>query len=324
MLEFAKSGQVFCGRNSKRTYFYQVMVVFGLGFVQGVFFCSSSAQAAICFLPDCADKILEFQGGDDETAKACRESGYELYSNLVCSEYSKIEYCPSNPNYIKCNDRKWCIENGYNVPPDTCNIPKYPDEKCPNNQPLYKSCVIDYERACNEEDEDYVSECEEGWKLDPSNLCSYSTQYGKCCNMCSDYPYEEDDIPRGYQKAGSCLACGNIIKYKTELNDCAGKGFIRCDHGGQIGTEVCWRGDEKWYKECCGYECDLESCPKGTECRLEGCSNLYCIIGCSVNYTDYCVRPIEDCSLLGYTSTACGGEKLICPYDTAKFFCIQI
>lgn len=234
MLGFLKSGQGIFDRKKANIHYYLnitnwriCMLIVVLEGAQVL-----PAHAAICFLPDCAEKVLEFQGGDDETAKACRESGYELYSNLVCSEYSKIEYCPSNPNYIKCNDRKWCIENGYNVPPDTCNIPKYPDEKCPNNQPLYKSCVIDYERACNEEDEDYVSECEEGWKLDPSNLCSYSTQYGKCCNMCSDYPYEEDEIPRGYQKAGSCLACGNIIKYKTELNDCAGKGFIRCDKGG--------------------------------------------------------------------------------------------
>ena len=304
MLEFAKSGQVFCGRNSKRTYFYQVMVVFGLGFVQGVFFCSSSAQAAICFLPDCADKLLEFQGEEDETAKYCRDHGYTLFTNLVCSSYSKIERCSANNNYIKCNDYQWCIEHGYATTPDTCVVPKYPDEQCPNELRLYKDCKLDYERACLEEDEDYVSTCQDGWMLDKDELCSYSNMYGKCCNVCADYPYKESEIPKGYQKAESCLACGNVIKYKIELNDCAAQGFILCDKGGQIGTEVCWRGDEKWYKECCGYECELAACPAGTECRLEGCSNMYCIIGCSVNYTDYCVRPIEDCSLLGYTSTA--------------------
>ena len=149
MLGFLKSGQGIFDRKKANIHYYLnitnwriCMLIVVLEGAQVL-----PAHAAICFLPDCAEKVLEFQGGDDETAKACRESGYELYSNLVCSEFSKIEYCPSNPNYIKCNDRKWCIENGYNVPPDTCNIPKYPDEKCPNNQPLYKSCVIDYERA---------------------------------------------------------------------------------------------------------------------------------------------------------------------------------
>lgn len=39
-------------------------------------------QAAICFLPDCADKVVE--DVKDDSAEKCKAEGYENYQNRVC------------------------------------------------------------------------------------------------------------------------------------------------------------------------------------------------------------------------------------------------
>ena len=259
MQEKKKSGPVCCGQNLRKLRFYRgvsyVALCLGIGGGLGWLGLENMAQAAICFLPDCGDKILEFQGDANLSTKYCRDAGYTYYELGQCPPYYHQEVCPENSHYLKCDAQKWCEDNGYNTLPEECVVPQYADEQCLNGLNYYKQCKEDLARACSEENPDYVSECQEGWKLDDDELCSYSPLYGKCCNECEDYPYEEDEIPQGYQKGESCLACGDITKYKSKLKDCAGDGFIQCANGGKTGTEVCWRGDEKWYKECCA-PCD--------------------------------------------------------------------
>jgi|GEM_PF-1202921 hypothetical protein len=209
------------------------------------------ADAAVCFLPDCTEKPI---GSADPNGRICRSGGYLPYGELTCSEFSYVEYCPEDASYIKCNDKKWCEDNGYTVLPEDCVVPDYAEGQCPNGLELYRECKTDYARACGEEDEDYVSECQEGWKLDEKELCVYSPLYGKCCNECLDYPYEAGKIPSGYHEGESCLSCEGL-RYQKEINDCAGDGFVQCSKGGKTGTEVCLSGNDKWYKECCS-ECD--------------------------------------------------------------------
>ena len=259
MQEKKKSGPVCCGQNLRKLRFYRgvsyVALCLGIGGGLGWLGLENMAQAAICFLPDCGDKILEFQGDANLSTQYCRNAGYTYYELGQCPPYYHQEVCPDNNHYLKCDAQKWCEDNGYNTLPEECVVPQYADEQCLNGLNYYKQCKEDLARACDEENPDYVSECQNGWKLDDDELCSYSPLYGKCCNECEDYQYEEDEIPQGYQKGESCLACGDITKYKKELYDCAAEGFIQCDKGGQTGTAVCWRGDEKWYKECCA-PCD--------------------------------------------------------------------
>ena len=321
MREKKKSGLFCCGQNSKKLRFYRgaMAVVSGLSLVGGLVLFSVVAQAAICFLPDCQDKPMKFEPSGVEQ---CLAAGYESTSSRICPPNSNIERCPENSSYIKCNLRQWCLDNGYTIVPDDCQVPQYADAQCPNGEVLYFQCKEDLEKACLEEDNDYVSDCQDGWTLDDTELCSYSDLYGKCCNLCADYPYEADEIPQGYQTGGSCLACGNVTRYQKELNDCAAQGFIQCDKGGQTGTEVCWRGDEKWYKECCA-PCDdypyLESqipegYVKGDSCdSCDGMKYKTKVGECASGYEwkdGACVACDETCSVgnilySDYTCSSC-------------------
>ena len=254
MRDFNKFGPFGCGRVKAVLHFSlsvsgAALMLGGMG--GGLLFVCGEAQAAVCFLPDCVEKPV---GSSDPSGRICRSDGYLPNGEIVCSEFSYVEYCPEDASYIKCNTQKWCEDNGYTVLAEDCTVPEYADEQCPNGLELYKRCQADYERACEEEDEGYVSECQEGWKLDDEELCSYSPLYGKCCNECLDYPYKADEIPQGYHQGESCSSCDGM-RYQKELNDCAADGFIRCEKGGQTGTEVCLSGSEKWYKECCA-PCD--------------------------------------------------------------------
>ncbi len=253
MRDFNKFGPFGCGRVKAALRFSlsvssAALMLGGMG--GGLLFVCGEAQAAICFLPDCVEKPV---GSSDPSGRICRSDGYLPNGEIVCSEFSYVEYCPEDASYLKCNNQKWCGDNGYTVLAEDCTVPEYADEQCPNGLALYKRCKADYKRACEEEDGDYVSECQDGWKLDDEELCSYSPLYGKCCNECLDYPYKADEIPAGYHQGKSCSSCDGV-RYQKELNDCAADGFIRCEKGGQTGTEVCLSGSEKWYKECCS-EC---------------------------------------------------------------------
>ena len=253
MRDFNKFGPFGCGRVKAALGFS--LSVSGVALMLGVMgggmlFVCGEAQAAVCFLPDCVEKAV---GSSDPSGRICRSDGYLPNGEIVCSEFSYVEYCPEDASYLKCNNQKWCGDNGYTVLAEDCTVPEYADEQCPNGLALYKRCKADYKRACEEEDGDYVSECQDGWKLDDEELCSYSPLYGKCCNECLDYPYKADEIPSGYHQGKSCSSCDGV-RYQKELNDCAADGFIRCEKGGQTGTEVCLSGSEKWYKECCS-EC---------------------------------------------------------------------
>lgn len=299
-----------------------VEIVSGVGRLWGLLgsrLVVGEAQAAICFLPDCMDKADQVLSGN-LSSRYCKDLGYVYYPLGQCPQFYARDVCPYDSYYLKCDAAQWCRDNGYETKVEDCTVPEYADEKCPNGQEVYKRCKADYEQACTEEDPDYVSECQEGWILDENELCSYSEMYGKCCNLCSDYPYEEDEIPEGYVKGDSCNACGNVTRYKIEPNPCIG--YQKCTDTPKSGTPECKHGNETWYKECCAYECSLAECPEGTDCNFEVCSSKYCIVGCLVDYTDYCQKPVTDCAALGYTSTSCGGRKLVCPYDSGLFFCM--
>lgn len=346
------------------------------------------AQAAICFLPDCEEKLAGDVHGENIQDGYCKDDGFIRYPTGSCPQYSYQEVCVYNSQYLKCNQQKWCSDNGYTY--TSCVVPEYLEEKCLNGLELYKRCKLDYPKACEAENPEFTNVCPSGWQIDPNNTCSYTPTFGKCCNLCSGFDYSASSIPTGYVKGESCTACGGITKYKAEINNC--DGYRSCSNGGKTGTATCMHGSQKWYKECCnecsdypytesnipagyvkgascdscwgirykasanpcsGYKvcpsgqgvassgtclsgstlmyisccansCSLSTCPVGTTCTKETCSGKYCATGCQVNYKEFCNDPVTNCTTLGYTATSCssGARKLVCPYDTAKFFCM--
>ena len=212
-----------------------------------------------------------------------------------------------------------CQNEGYTI--SSCAAPQYPSGRCPYNSNYYASCKDDTAHACKEAD--YVDSCGDGYVLDSAQICPYNSSYYKCkCNPCDGYAYTlAQATADGYVADGSCNSC-DTTKYKRKNNPCTG--FLTCECGGQIGTQTCKSGSVTKYavcKTCCENRCSQTSCPAGYLCELETCSNKYCIIGCAVNYTDWCTQPVTDCSALGYTKTAdqCPNGYLKCPYGDTVF-----
>ena len=116
MQEKKKSGPVCCGQNLRKLRFYRgvsyVALCLGIGGGLGWLGLENMAQAAICFLPDCGDKILEFQGDANLSTQYCRDAGYTYYELGQCPPYYHQEVCPDNSHYLKCDAQKWCEDNG--------------------------------------------------------------------------------------------------------------------------------------------------------------------------------------------------------------------
>ena len=93
----------------------------------------SPLSAAICFLPDCGDKVTNADSNID--AQKCKDEGYESYQNRVCHTYSIVDFCPYNSDYIKCNNKQWCILNDYTK--TECEKPYELTDKCLNGEYRY-------------------------------------------------------------------------------------------------------------------------------------------------------------------------------------------
>ena len=104
---------------------------------------STPAQSSICFLPDCGDKTATPNTNQD--AEKCKSEGYESFQNRVCHQYSIVEFCPYNSNYIKCNNKAWCTINDYII--TECEPPTELFDKCPNGEEMYKECKLNMEEA---------------------------------------------------------------------------------------------------------------------------------------------------------------------------------
>ena len=113
---------------------------------------SAPLFAAICFLPDCGDKTTTPNTNKD--AQKCKDEGYESFQNRVCSQYSIIDFCPYNSDYIKCNNKQWCILNDYTK--TECEKPYELTDKCLNGELMYRECKMNMEDACLEEDKTYT------------------------------------------------------------------------------------------------------------------------------------------------------------------------
>ena len=144
-------------------------------------FLPSSAFAGICFLPDCMDEDVvqgDINMNINEDTEYCEKEGYTYYSSGECPQYyAKVGTCSRDDHYLKCDAATWCKNNGYNT--QTCSLPSFVNEQCPNGQPYYKQCKEDRPRACREQG--YVNSCSPGRLYATSNRCPWDNSYGKCC-----------------------------------------------------------------------------------------------------------------------------------------------
>ncbi len=282
-----------------------------------------NAQAAICFLPDCADKVVE--DVKDDSAEKCKAEGYENYQNRVCHQYSIIEFCPYNSNYIKCNNPEWCRINGYIE--TECEEPYELFDKCPNGEEMYKECKLNMEDACLAEDPTYVSTCKAGWVIDPDDHCSFSDEFGHCCNTCPGFTTKEEIEAAGGTPVASCESCDGTLYIAGADGYNACEGFWDCQDGCAPDAKTCVSNGVTKCDKCkrCEARCTYETCPPNMDCEYEACTWRYCILGCKVGYTYYCKIPEQDCNALGYDKTVeeCAGSYLIkCPYDENQVFCM--
>ena len=278
------------------------------------------AKSATCFLPDCqieGQKMYFKPEGADE----CLRKGYILKPYLNCPAYSLVDECPENNYYVKCNQERWCIENGYDK--RSCEVPAYLDEKCPNGLSLYYYCTPDYRRACTTLNPEYVDAngCASGYIPDVNAVCPYSNDFAKCCNTCSGYDYLLSEIKEGYVAGASCGACNDITKYKRELAPCTG--YSACSNGAKAGATTCKRGTETWYSACCEntykYACSGTGYASGSG---SACAGKYTGCVCSTQYTwdngvcKYCGDSYKyACSGTGYASgvgSSCGSRYTSC------------
>ena len=303
-----------------RLRFFVISPCILLGALFAILF-SFPAQSSICFLPDCGDKTTTPNTNQD--AEKCKSEGYESFQNRVCHQYSIVEFCPYNSDYIKCNNKAWCTINDYII--TECEPPTELFNKCPNGEEMYKECQLDLEEACMAEDPTYVSTCDAGWVIDPNDHCSLSDEFGHCCNTCPGFISKEE---LGDKTAvASCESCDGTkyIAASGDFNAC--EGFWDCQDGCEIGSETCVSFGVTKCKVCkrCEARCDLEECPAGSICEYENCTQRYCVTGCAVDMTYFCVTPETDCNKLGYVQTPeqCEGSGMVfCPYDNGKVYCL--
>ncbi len=155
--------------------------VFAVAAAFSVLLPPSNAYGGICFLPDCMDEDVvqgDFNMNINEDTEYCEKEGYTYYASGKCPQYQDvIAVCSRDDHYLKCDAETWCKNNGYNT--QTCSLPSYLNEKCPNDYPLYKECKEDPGRACREAG--YVNSCSPGRLYANSNRCPWDSSYGKCC-----------------------------------------------------------------------------------------------------------------------------------------------
>ena len=284
---------------------------------------STPAQSSICFLPDCGDKTATPDTNQD--AEKCKSEGYESYQNRVCHQYSIVEFCPYNSNYIKCNNKAWCTINDYII--TECEPPTELFDKCPNGEEMYKECKLNMEEACMAEDPTYVSTCDAGWVIDPNDHCSLSDEFGHCCNTCPGFISKEE---LGDKTAvASCESCDGTkyIAASGDFNAC--EGFWDCQDGCAPDAKTCISFGVVKCDKCkrCEAKCKNETCPENALCEYEACTWRYCDpYACEVGYKYFCQAPDStDCETLGYTQvpTDCpGAETIKCPYNDQLVYCL--
>ena len=281
--------------------------VFAVAAAFSVLLPPSNAYGGICFLPDCMDEDVvqgDFNMNVNEDTEFCEKEGYTYYASGECPQYyAKIGTCSRDDHYLKCDAAQWCKNNGYNT--QTCSLPSFVDEQCPNGQPYYKQCKEDRPRACREQG--YVNSCSPGRLYATSNRCPWDSSYGKCCTASPS-----SGCPSNYGVTCTGSASGT---------DACGYTCYRCC------SDTCSSGSKNYSGSLAGYtECGTpcyrcKDCTSGSTSYSGSyvgsseCGSCYaCSDTCRTGSKSVSCSSTED--KVRVSSTECGSSCYECQYNT--------
>ena len=271
----------------------------------------SNAYCGVCFLPDCQDS--DTLHGDvnmnvNNDTEWCEKKGYTYYASGKCPQYqAQVGKCKKDDYYLKCDPVKWCTDNGYNT--QTCSLPSFVNDQCPNGKPYYKGCKEDRPRACRETG--YVNSCSPGRLYATTNRCPYDKSFGKCCTAspsagCPSSYAVTCDPARGSSGTDTCgytcyRCCDDTCPSGTSKNytgsyarttECGS----RCNRCKDCSSgETYWNGSYVGSSECGScYSCS-DTCRSGTKGG----------VSCTGNYVSTRI-----------SSTECGSGCYECRYNT--------
>ena len=290
--------------------------IFAVATAFAVFLPPSNASAGICFLPDCQDD--EIVQGDinmniNSDTEYCEEKGYTYYSSGECPQYqAKVGTCSRDDHYLKCDAVTWCKNNGYNT--QTCSLPSFVNEQCPNGKPYYKGCKEDRPRACREQG--YVNSCSSGRLYKSTNRCPWDSSYGKCCTASPS-----TGCPSNYK-----VTCDSS-RGSSGTDTCGYTCYRCCDDNCPSGTSKNYSGSISTYTEC-GTACKrCKGCPSGTSTSYHGTFSSTSECGSCYKCSDTCSSGSKSSSCgSGYESyrsgsTECGSSCYSCRKHTHSYSC---
>ena len=267
------------------------------------------AYSGICFLPDCMDEegnvFPDIPPNPNPDTEWCEKEGYTYYSSGECPQYyAVISVCRRDDHYLKCDAVTWCKNNGYNT--QTCSLPSFVNDQCPNGKPYYKGCKEDRPRACRESG--YVNSCSPGRLYATSNRCPWDNSYGKCCTASPSAGCPTDykvtcDPSRGSSGTDTC-----------------GYTCYRCC------SDECTRGSKNYTGSYamtteCGSTCRYcKDCTQGST-SYSGSYAGTSECGTCYNCSDTCSRGKKSVSCsstenkVRVTSTECGNSCYECQYN---------
>ena len=275
----------------------------------------SNASAGVCFLPDCEGEdgnvFPELPPDPNIDTEKCEKEGYTYYSSGECPKYyAETSECRYDSRYLKCDAVTWCKNNGYNT--QTCSLPSFVNDQCPNGQPYYNGCKEDKPRACRESG--YVNSCSPGRLYATTKRCPWDKTYGTCCTAAASA-----GCPTNYKINCTGAASGT--------DTCGYTCYRCCDDTCPSGTSKNYSGSISTYTEC-GTACKkCKGCPSGSSTSYSGtfvtsseCGACYkCSNSCSSGSTNpSCSSGYEE-EYAG--STECGSSCYKCVKHTHYYTC---
>ena len=183
---------------------------------------------------------------------------------------------------MKCDAVTWCKNNGYNT--QTCSLPSFVNDQCPNGKPYYKGCKEDRPRACREQG--YVNSCSPGRLYKSTNRCPWDSSYGKCCTASPS-----TGCPTNYK-----VTCDSS-RGSSGTDTCGYTCYRCCNDTCPSGTSKNYSGSISSYTEC------------GTACRrCKDCttgSRSYTGAYAGTSECGTCYKCNDTCSS-GSKSSSCG------------------
>ena len=253
----------------------------------------------------------------------CEEKGYTYYSSGECPQYqAKVGTCSRDDHYLKCDAVKWCKDNGYNT--QTCSLPSFVNDQCPNGKPYYKGCKEDRPRACREQG--YVNSCSPGRLYKSTNRCPWDSSYGKCCTAspstgCPSNYKVTCDSSRGSSGTDTC----GYTCYRC-CSDACPSGTSQNYHGSYGGKTECGSSCYRC-KDCTsGSRSYTGSYVGSSECGScyacsDTCRSGQKSVSCSSNYVKTRVSTTE-CGTACYScqyNSACSVTSKSCSYGCASY-----